>query len=444
MNIFDKIKELFRKDKKFDKEVKLIKDDYGELSINLLSFSDASYMSSYAAKMCVGQEVEKDYDKRLNHVSRVVNRGHESTIAHSNIIMLIFFDTKLSVKFAEISKALKFTEYATSEQDNGTIALLIGGSIRAYKYFFREAKDLNNIFCVAIKNTLYQSTEYVFFEDFIKDGIMFEDEFKYYPLANTSINEESAIDEDGKEYTEQVCDAVLKEQNILEGKVCDINYADDVFKILDLVERYGFTLRDVLKVTICIVTFHDISRIISQQLTRHHAGISQESQRYVDYSKAQFIDPTKFNEEKYSDTEKAYHIKIRENDYYVSSKFLGETLLLIYQQLIEQDMFKQDARGYLPENVGTKLVMTFTFADLLHFIKERKADAAQPEAQFIAEDMIEGLYKYEPTTYLFNSIGLNQLIDLAETPVYKAKTKKDLIALDESIDEVISEEEEVQ
>jgi hypothetical protein len=28
--------------------------------------------------------------------------------------------------------------------------------------------------------------------------------------------------------------------------------------------------------------------------------------------------------------------------------------------------------------------------------------------------------------------------------VYKAKTKKDLIALDESIDEVISEEEEVQ
>jgi len=439
MNFFSKLIGLFKKDKAFDKKAKLIVDEYGDLSVSLISFSDASYMSSFAAKMCVGAPVEEDYDKRLGHISRVISRGHESTIAHSNIIMLVLLDSAFNSKFIEIAPALKFAEYVTSEQEDGSNAILIGGSVRAYKYFFREVKDLSNPICNAIKETLYQSAESAFFEDFIADGLMDKAKFQFYPIANTNVVSEEVADADGEKYMQDYCEATVKAQNILKGKVCDIAYADDVLGILDKVEGYGFTLRDILKLTTCTVIFHDISRIISQQLTRHLAGIAQESQRYVDYSTAKFIDPTQFNK-KY-DMTKNYKIEIGLNKYEMSSTELGKMLLLIYPQLVAQGMLKQDARGFLVQNGETKLVMTFTLSNLIHFIKERKPNVAQPEAQYITNDMIEGLYKYEATTYLFSSIGVDGLINICETPVYKAKEGEDLAAIENSIDEIISEEE---
>jgi thymidylate synthase ThyX len=443
MKFFSRLKEfLFGKkeeDKKFDKEMKAAKlEKYSELSDTLISFSDASYMSSLAAKMCIGKEPDEDYEKRLDHISRVVSRGHESTIAHSNIVMLLLIDKELYGKFAEIAPALKFAEYSVSETDYEPVAILIGGSIRAYKYFFREAKDLNNVFCNTIKEVLYQSAEAVFFEDFIEDGIMDRNKFRFYPAAVLNEVVESITNEDGSTSTEEFCDAAPIDRKIQKGKIVDIIYSDDVFAILEQVERYGFTLRDVLKIATCTVIFHDLARIISQQITRHFAAICQESQRYVDYSKAKFIDPTQFND-KY-DLSKKYIIGIGSITHELTSSELGDLLLSIYPQLVDQGMLKQDARGFLPLNVDTKLVMTFTHSNLIHFIKERKGNAAQPEVQNATEDMIENLYKYELTTHLFSSIGVEGLIKLCETPVYKNKDGEDLKALDNSIDEVISEE----
>lgn len=442
--ILAKIKNLFKsKEGKFDKEVKLSIDEYGDLSASLISFTDASYMTSLGAKMCIGQGVEEDYSKRLAHISRVIGRGHESTAAHSNIIMLLLMDASFCPKFTEISNALHFTEFVTAEQEDGSIAVLIGGSVRAYKYFFREAKDLSNPICIAIKEILYQSAESVFFEDFIEDGIMDKEKFRFYPVADTSVVTEEVTDsKDGQKYDQDFCEAVLKPQNILKGKKCDIIYADDALAILDKVSIYGFTLRDVLKTTICIVIFHDISRIISQQITRHLGGISQESQRYVDYSKSQFIDPLQFNPEKY-DVNAKYTVDILGTKYSMTAFDLGCLMQSIYPQLIAQGMLKQDARGFLPNNVNTKLLMTFTLANLIHFDKERKANAAQPEIQDIDNEMIELLYQYEATTYLFTSIGRDNLIDLWETPIYKTKQENEFKVIDESIDEVISEEEEI-
>jgi len=441
MGILNTVKNLFSKKKKFDKEV-IIKqkvDEYGDLSATLLSFSDASYMSSLAAKMCIGQEPDEDYEKRLDHISRVVNRGHESTIAHSNIVILLLMDKNFSEKFTEVSNALKFTDYAVSKQEDESIAILIGGSIRAYKYFFREVRDLSNPICTVIKETLYQSAESVFFEDFIADGIMDKEKCRFYPITSTEDKLEELTDAEGKKYEESFCDAVKKERVVIKGKVCDILSADDVLGILDRTEQYGFTLRDVLKLTSCTIVFHDISRAIANQITRHFAGICQESQRYVDYSKSNFIDPSQFNIEKYPDKDKKYEIDINGILLSIKSQELGDLLQSIYPQLISQGMLKQDARGYLPFNVASRLVMTFTFADLIHFIKERRSPAAQPEVRVATDELINNLYTYDLTAFLFTSNGIDNLITLCETPVYKSKKEKELLDLDNSIDEVLEE-----
>lgn len=451
MNIIKKLwNKLFGpKDENFDKEMKKVKmEQYDEIFGTLLSFSDASYMCSLAARICVGTDVEQDYEKRLQHISRVVGRGHESTIAHSNIIILLSTDQNTLPRFFEIANALKFTDFATSVDEEGTHYILIGGSIRAFKYFFREAKDLNNPFCNTIKEIIYQSCEYVFFEDFIADGLMDKDKFRFYPKAKvTNIFQDMVDEKTGESYKEEFAEGTFAEPNILKGEYADILYADPVLDIFDRVSQYGFTLRDVLRLTTFTVLFHDVSRIISQQMTRHFAAISQESQRYVNYSDAPFIDPTQYNTEKYTGNEK-YRVNI--------GKFLfeegtatdiGNLILSIYPQLIEQGMLKQDARAYLPSNVRTKLLMTFTFANGLHFIKERRpeATAAQPEIRTITGDMIEGLYNYEDTTFLFASMGLDYLINLTETPIYKTKELEGFVK-DESIDEIIDEvvEEEVR
>lgn len=452
MGLIDKIIGIFgSKDTKFDKEMKIqmrtIKDNKDSqefISVGLVSFSDSSYLSNMAGKMCIGKEPDEDYEKRLENIKSIVLRGHESVIAHSNIIMLILLDKSSIFKFIDVAHAMKFLYYSTKEQEDGTYAILVGGSIRAYKYFLREVYDLTNPICSAIIQTLYQSCESVFFADLIDDGIMKEDEFRFYPIAENETLFETSTDEDGNLEDEPVCYAKTKDPIRLNGKVCDIIYADNVLDVLGRVERYGFVLRDVLKLTACTIVIHDLSRIISSHFTRHEAGISQESQRYVNYSDAKFIDPLQFNDT--YDTEKVYNINILDNKISMKSKDLGQKLLSIYHQLVDQGMLKQDARGFLLQNTESKLMMTFTMAHLLHFIKIRKEKAAQPEIQNSTEELIFNLHEYPDTTFLCYSMGLDNLIELSESPVYKGyieELNKQNEDIDEVIEEVIEEESKI-
>lgn len=402
---------------------------------NLISFSDASYICSMAAKICIGKEVDEDYTTRLSHISRVVGRGHESTIAHSSIIMLIKFAKTDMAKFIELSNAFKFLNFTTVETADDKIAVLVGGSIRAYKYFVRECKDLTNPICQKVIDTLYISAEKEFFEDFIADGVMREDRFAFLPKAKVEMEEAGKLDEKGNMYMEQEAVGTdLIHQAPVRGKTSDVIYSDDPYKILDMVSYYGFTLRDVLKLTSVTLLFHDFSRSTSQQITRHFAAISQESQRYVDYSDAKFINPIQFNSEKY-DPSTEYTVKMFGLEHKYTAADLGIEMAGAYPQLIEQGMLKQDARGYLPFNMATKVLMTFTYADWIHFTKERDNKAAQPEVQVMTREANEIMAKHEGSTTLFSLNSIGDLIKLAESPKYALT-----VVADEDVDEVIGEE----
>ena len=115
---------------------------------------------------------------------------------------------------------------------------------------------------------------------------------------------------------------------------------------------------------------------------------------------------------------------------------LGETLQKVYGQLIDQGMLKQDARGFLPFNVTTKLMMTFTYSDLIHFFNMRIDKAAQPEVQEMAKETYELLKIHEGSKELFEINKLEDLILEVENPVYKQDDIKNQSLLDE-IDEPI-------
>jgi hypothetical protein len=135
-----------------------------------------------------------------------------------------------------------------------------------------------------------------------------------------------------------------------------------------------------------------MSRIITQQVTRHRNGITQESQRYVNYTGAMFNSPAKFKD-KY-DPHKIYKTSV--GNYTMES--LGEVLTLVYGELVNQGVEKEDARGYLPGNTQCgKLYMTFTLRALMVFLHLRLDSHAQAEVRLSAEDLgeITSPYAYD-------------------------------------------------
>lgn len=102
-----------------------------------------------------------------------------------------------------------------------------------------------------------------------------------------------------------------------------------------------------------------IPRSISHQIVRHRIGVaySQQSQRYVDYTKhpIQFIAP----------------IPELDDESYELWKSSCNAAQDSYRALIQQGIEPQRARSVLPESTATKLGMTANLRAWRHILKER-------------------------------------------------------------------------
>ena len=207
--------------------------------------------------------------------------------------------------------------------------------------FTNKLNEIKKPIYEEIKMNLASSAESVFFEDFFEDGIMNKNDFAFV-------------------------DAETPEKNIC-GNYVDFMQGHKKFsEVFNQVHQYGFDEKEVMNVCTITVIFHDISRPISMQIIRHRNGISQESQRYVDYSTKSFIDPMQYTKDENKD--KTYSVALFGINKSMKSKDLGNELMQVYKQLTRQGMLKQDARGFLPSNVCTKLMMTFTYSTFFHFL----------------------------------------------------------------------------
>ena len=366
------------------------------LDSRVIYSNDQIGLAHDACKICWDKPAEEGSQAMLNYIQKRISSGHESVIEHTNIIMLISTSIgSYKNELLEIIALCKYLGVSVKYDSKENLAyILIGGSIRGYKHIFRNITNMTNPILAKIKDNLYDSSYPEFFADFIEAGIMDERNFRVEEYRFKQLYRTTTDPSDKLEVVN--IDPIHSIYNELQESIGDI-----------------FTYSDLLGVCSVTVLFKDMSRTATHQLVRHRNAITQESQRYVDYSNAKFVSPDQYNDE-YKDIH--YNINIFDKEVSVTMEELGKELMKIYHQLREQDVKKQDARAFLPSNVAcNKLYMTFTYKNLIKFLELRTDLAAQSEIRNYAEillkefadyteDVLGGIYKYLLPTYLLSEV----------------------------------------
>lgn len=399
MSLFKKIKNVSVKSK--------IKNGKAVYAAETILTNDNINIVSDACKICWGTKGYSTYSEKCEYIGKRIKTGHESVIEHSNIVIQMVFPVTEMESILSFMSAAQYL-YKKSRVKGENVYLLVGGTIRGYKETFREMLDLTNIVLDTVRTQFYLNLDQCYFEDFIEDGLMNKNMFGYYP----------------DEYTEE--NGYTKPVETSDDRVTIVNM-DDIeeaaSKLYDV-----FTFDDLMDMMTVTIVFNKMSRVITQQLTRHRNGITQESGRYVDIREYGFNSPDKFKE-KY-DATKLYNIGILKGQFTLQD--LGDILMNVYEDLREQGLDKEDARGYVPQNYASgKIYMTFTYRHLLKFLQLRTHKSAQPEikqyADIIADAILpilraklntENIYKYLEPLYKGSRISYDY------TDVDKSLSKK--------------------
>ena len=396
------------------------------ITTQIIDIAPNIYLVHKGARTCVGLDVlPNDITKRLNHINKLVSQGHESILEHSNIISMITITPSTTVDTTDYSELLSAARYCHIRVSGPH--LLIGGSIRAYMNIIRETNKTNK-YLKYIKEIIYHSIEKEFLTSLIEVGLLDEEKCNYLPKANVE-------DNSGEDYI-----ASIEDPKPVISKTTNLLYSADVQSIYDKIKQYGFTIKDIFEVATVSFLFHDISRSCGNQMTRHRVGISQESQRYVthDYQKDRdFIDPIKLNLiDRYVDKDPKYIQDAESIDPFKH-----------YKLLMSDGFVKEDARAWLPMNVTTKIMMTFTYSQLAHFLELRSGKAAQKEIRLLTDDIKMVLHdklpkpsekdkKFLEQYIKDNNVYTDQSLDLATLLIYGCIA---YAVIDEIHDEIVNE-----
>lgn len=389
---------LFKK-RKEKKEMQVETKYTGQIEYDYIYANDYVNIVHDACSICYGRNTERTYEERRDYIKRRSN--HESIMEHSNVIINYTFDETLLADALDVLEYAKYLTYRVKTID-GKVFVLVAGSIRGYKEVIRNIKNTDNKFYRAFLQSMY-SIDRNFMQDFINDEIMVEYEF----------NEE--IDPFNK----------FEPIKLERSSIINIDNIELIYERL-VSHALPFDKEDLIKMCTVTIKFEEVSRVITQQLTRHRAGITQASQRYINYSNAKFFSPDIFKPEKY-EKDKKYEISFMDTKVELTLQELGQAIISIYPQLVEQGLLKEDARAFLPNNTESSLYMTFTIWGLIKFLELRTDKHAQKEIQLIALEIEEVIKK---------NIGNNIYEYLL--PEYK-RIPEQMKSIYDKIDEVIEE-----
>ena len=158
---------------------------------------------------------------------------------------------------------------------------------------------------------------------------------------------------------------------------------NELKSILKHVINLGHT--SVIEHTNFTFAISDVSRSLTHQLVRHRiASYAQQSQRYVNLIKPNYIIPPKINSNK--KMKKAYE----------------ETMEIIWKQynkLIEMNIPPEDSRYILPNAACTNIIVTMNARSLLNFFELRCCLHAQWEIRILANLMLKELKKKAPIIF---------------------------------------------
>lgn len=380
--------------KKMDKEANTALSN-GDSIIRIIDISPNLYLACRAAKICVGRTVkEGPIEDRINFISKMMKAGHESVIEHTNIIALLHISNIDNiVDWSELLSNAKFIDLSVSRNSSN---ILLGGSIRGYLHILRET-NAENTYIPYIKEILYQSVEKVFLQSCIDEGLLDQDRCTYYPNATVDMIPSKMTQFKNKEEKESLENKVTDNYDSIskfmidpkekQSVYSDMIYHTDINNLIEEIIPYGFSELDAYKMARVSFIFHDISRSCGNQLCRHRDAISQESQRYVskEYETEDFVNPVYMefdNTDRYKDSDKEDIKKIIDNI----------DVFETYNTLRKNKVYKEDARAWLPMNVKTRMMMTFSYWNYAKFLQLRLDKAAQLEIRKVAKDSANHLF----------------------------------------------------
>ena len=144
--------------------------------------------------------------------------------------------------------------------------------------------------------------------------------------------------------------------------------------------------------------FAGVSRSLTHELVRHRAGFgfSQLSQRYVDESVAEYVEPDVIAED--AELHQLWLMTIaRTHEAYVQ---LAETLQEKFAEepdrTLRRKLARQAARSVLPNATETKIFVTANARALRHFIEMRASRHAEVEIRKLAVQVLRIMQKEAP------------------------------------------------
>lgn len=162
-----------------------------------------------------------------------------------------------------------------------------------------------------------------------------------------------------------------------------------------------------------------VSRTFTHELVRHRAGFgySQLSQRYVDESTTDFIEPDTIAED--PELHAIWEESVRQS--HAAYCRLVEGLQAKYQDLtdktLRRKLARQAARSVLPNATETKIFVTANGRALRHLIEARANEFAEIEIRRVAIEILRQLQAESPN--IFGDYTIRRLPDgteVADTP----------------------------
>ena len=338
--------------------------------------NDGVNICAEACACCWDTKLPDGYEKRSEYITKRTKIGHGSVTEHSNHV---FFLTIGDSEFEDLCNILANCKYLNTCWKHSRISpvsyLIIGGSWRAYDDLIKrmskpEMAD-NSIFRNLL-GSIYKNINKAGLADVVEEGII-DDNFDN-PVFDTIYSK-------------------VSHRKI--GDLIEVINCDDLDKLIENLqyscpESDLFTPYDLLDFCTITVLFKNMSRIITQQLTRHRNGITQESQRYVNYKDSGFNSPALFKD-KY-DPNYQYSIQFGRSSQKMTLQEIGVAINSLYGQLIDakrtngHNLQLEDARGYLANNTQCgKIYMTFTWRTFFKFLELREDLHAQVEIRNYAK-----------------------------------------------------------
>ena len=346
-------------------------------SSSALLYNNGVDICARACAVCWDTKLPDSYEERSKYIGKRAKIGHTSVMEHSNLVL--YMELNANYEYDDLINFLDGVDYLNYRIRKGVIHdntyyMILGGTWRGFADLYLNQKDLSNPVMRKVTTLVYEYIPADALRNIIELGLLDEGKFANINLTNGS-------------HMYNVYKNTLRTIN----ENIDIINCDDIDSLISTIrincpEPELFTIKDLLKFCTITVNFKNMSRIITQQLTRHRNGITQESQRYVNYSKGMFNSPAKFKPDKYDGVHK-YPIKFGGHTSYMNLQELGDAIVNIYGQLIDKSannarwsLQLEDARGYLPSNVRCNTIyITFTWSSFFSFLQLREDPHAQAE-----------------------------------------------------------------